>query len=150
MYCINISNIVNSSTVLCISCQKLQTFDNTSDYVRFPNVDLYFTSNTEEKCVPYFVQGVDGRGRGEGGGWQEASLPPSNDKPSNASRVIERRDSHTFRPMSEREAFYSQPMGRREFSHSGAAKDKLYTAYIRDIHIYRPDTASYGQTHLSV
>jgi len=77
------------------------------------------------------MEGVDGWG---GRVARPPSLPPMIN-PLTPPEYIERRDSHTFRPMSEREAFYSQPMGRREYSHSGAAKDKLYTAYIRDIYI---------------
>jgi hypothetical protein len=96
------------------------------------------------------MEGVDGRGGG-GRVARPPSLPPMIN-PLTPPEYRERRDSHTFRPMSEWEAFYSQPMGRREYSHSGAAMRTSYISIysIRDIHIYRPDIASYSQTHLSV
>jgi hypothetical protein len=92
-----------------------------------------------------------GGGRtGEGvGGKRPPSLPPMIN-PLTPPEYRERRDSHTFRPISEREAFYSQPMGRREYSHSGAAMDKLYTAYIRDIYIQTRHSKLKSDTPVSI
>jgi gentisate 1,2-dioxygenase len=81
------------------------------------------------------LHGGGGRA-GEGvGGKRPPSLPPMINFLTPPEHR-ERRDSHTFRPMREREAFYSQPMGRREYSHSGAAMDKLYTAYSLETYTY--------------